>query len=111
MERHRGHRETCHERKCQGLNYRQSEEWLATGARTEINQPQRIPFTPERPGISRSGQPRSTKIFVDNTKTFVLSSAHDETTTAKTNGVGAGNPASAVGARAFDGPRGARSAV
>jgi len=28
-------------------------------------------------------QPRITKIFVDNTKTFVLSSAHDQTTSAK----------------------------
>jgi hypothetical protein len=29
----------------------------------------------------------STKIFVDNTKTFVLSSAHDQGTFAKANGV------------------------
>src|SRR5260370_3725007 len=105
MERHRGHRETGHERKCQGRNYRQSEEWLATGARTEINQPERTRLPPERPGISRSGQPRTTKIFVDNTKTFVLSSAHDETTSPKANGFRAGNPAGAVGARALHGPR------
>src|SRR5260370_708721 len=109
MERHRGHRETGHERKCEGRNYRHSEEWLATGARTEINQPERIPFTPERPGISRSGQPRTTKIFVDNTKTFVLSSAHDETTAAKADGFRAGNSASAVGARAIHGSRCPRS--
>ena len=31
--------------------------------------------------------PRTTKIFVDNTKTFVLSSAHDQGTFAKANGV------------------------
>src|SRR5260370_17535831 len=57
------------------------------------------------------GRARSTKIFVDNTKAFVVGSAHEPRTTAKANGVRAGNPARAVGARALHGPRCVRSAA
>src|SRR6266481_9603128 len=68
-----------------------------------------VPSATEKAWGQLLGQPRSTKIFVDNTKTFVLCSAHDETTSTKANRFRAGNTASAVGARAFHGARGARS--
>src|SRR5712691_7704755 len=69
-------------------------------------------LVPSRKGLepAKRGGARSTKIFVDNTKTFVLSSAHDERTSAKANDFRAGNPASAVGARTLYGPRSARIA-
>src|SRR5260370_16338402 len=70
------------------------------------SKPPRLVLSWKGSGTSQAGRTRSTKIFVDNTKTFVLSSAHDQRTFAKANGVGTGNPARALGARAFHGAGG-----
>src|SRR5258708_29704726 len=62
------------------------------------------------PGAERGHVQATTKIFVDNTKLFVIASAHESRTPAKAHGFRTSDPSRPLGARAFHGPGSPRRA-